>query len=114
MKIYINSYIHLDNKICYIKYIVGQNAKDNHNIIKNADKYDWWFHMKDHPSCHCIIETTNITPNDMIFASNLIKLNTKYTKKSNTYFCYTQIKNVKPTKNPGEVKLLGNPSIYIN
>lgn len=37
-----------------IKYFIGQNAKDNFDILDLASPDDWWFHVLDKPSCHVI------------------------------------------------------------
>ena len=49
-----------------IKLLLGQNAKENHLLIDNADPNDWWFHIDNHPSGHCIIESIDIN-NDRDF-----------------------------------------------
>ena len=89
-----------------IKYILGQNAIENHQIIDDADKNDWWFHLTDFPSGHCIVETDNLDKEDIIYASQLVKENSKYKNINKVSVSYLQIKDIKKTKNPGEVKLL--------
>lgn len=89
-----------------IKYILGQNAIENHQIIDDADKNDWWFHLTDFPSGHCIVETDNLDKEDIIYASQLVKENSKYKNINKVSISYLQIKDIKKTKNPGEVKLL--------
>lgn len=81
-------------------YKFGKNAKDNHELIKNADQNDWWIHLQDDSSSHAIIEKVNITNNDLdIVCSKLYKKN----KLNPTKFIYTQIKNLKIGKKAGEV-----------
>lgn len=92
-----------------ITFILGENARDNHRIIDDADKNDWWFHIDDKSSSHCIVEVPDLTQEDIIFATDLIKSNTRHDKNKKVNFCYTQIKNIKKTKNPGQVKLLVTP-----
>lgn len=82
----------------YFKF--GKNAKDNHNLIKNADINDWWIHLKDDSSAHVIIEKDNITEKDLKFACSTIYKKDKYNSKD---FIYTQIKNLKFGKKAGEV-----------
>lgn len=102
----------IDNKNT-INYRLGENAKENHEIIDDADKEDWWFHIDGHPSSHCIVERLVIDIDDIIFASNIVKENSKFKHIKNLRICYTQVKNLKKTKNPGEVKLLKTPSTFI-
>jgi predicted ribosome quality control (RQC) complex YloA/Tae2 family protein len=94
-------------------YILGQNAHDNQAIIDNADKNDWWVHMNEQPSSHCIIETDIITIDDLKNATELIKSNTTCNKNMKNNFCYTQIKNLKKTKTKGRVKFITIPQTII-
>tara|TARA_E500000178_G_scaffold319032_1_gene340950 strand:- start:148 stop:483 length:336 start_codon:yes stop_codon:yes gene_type:complete len=96
----------IDEKNITIKYILGQNAIENHQIIDDADKNDWWFHLTDFPSGHCIVETDNLDKEDIIYASQLVKENSKYKNINKVSVSYLQIKDIKKTKKPGEVKLL--------
>ena len=95
-----------------INFILGQNAKDNHAIIDIADENDWWFHLSDLPSAHCIIEKNEIEDDDIIFAYNLIIKNNKNKNKKNLVICYTQIKNIKKTRTLGEVKFKNINLLY--
>ena len=103
-----------NGKVETINYVLGLNDKDNHEIIDNADENDWWFHLSDNPSAHCIVEKDEIDQEDMKFACSLIESKSKYAKngKKNKY-CYTQIKNLKKTKKAGEVIFLKEPKYVI-
>ena len=103
----------VEDKNITIKYILGKNAQDNHNIIDNADKNDWWFHLTDFPSGHCIVETDLLDKEDIIFASNLVKDNSKYKNINKVSVSYLQIKHIKKTNKPGEVILLKKPNKVI-
>lgn len=38
-----------------VTYWIGQNAKDNFDILdKASSELDWWFHIYNEPSCHVI------------------------------------------------------------
>ena len=37
-----------------VQYFIGQNAKDNFDILDLASPDDWWFHVLNKPSCHVI------------------------------------------------------------
>ena len=95
-----------------ILYRLGKNAKENHLLIDDADKNDWWFHLDNLPSGHCIVEKTEeLQISEIIFAANLVKNNSKYKNNRNLKVCYTQVKNIKKGKNPGQVILLKEPSV---
>ena len=93
------------NKINYTLRL-GENAKENHNIIDYSDPDDWWFHLNDYPSGHCIVESSIINDELIIYASNLVKINSKYKNNKNIKVKYIQVKHIKKTKNPGKVILL--------
>ena len=103
----------VEEKNTTIKYILGQNAQENHNIIDNAEKNDWWFHLTDFPSGHCIVETDILEKEDIIFASKLVKENSKFKNINKVSVSYLQIKNIKKTMKPGEVKLLKKANKFI-
>ena len=92
---------------------LGENAKDNHTLIDDADKNDWWFHLDGESSGHCIVEKELIDKEDIIYASSLVKEKSKLKNESKVRICYTQVKNLKKTKNPGEVILLKNPEKFV-
>tara|TARA_B100000161_G_C33530565_1_gene405806 strand:- start:1065 stop:1397 length:333 start_codon:yes stop_codon:yes gene_type:complete len=102
----------IDN-VNVVNYRLGENAKENHIVVDEADPNDWWFHIDGFPSGHCIVEKIDIDLEDITFASKIIKENSKFKNHKNIRICYTQVKNLKKTKNPGEVKLLKDPEVFI-
>jgi predicted ribosome quality control (RQC) complex YloA/Tae2 family protein len=94
-------------------FIMGENVKENHLLIDNSDPNDWWFHLDNLPSCHCVLENSNISDDLIKFGGNIVKSNSKYKDNKNLKIIYLQIKNIKKTKNPGEVSLLNNPKYFI-
>jgi predicted ribosome quality control (RQC) complex YloA/Tae2 family protein len=67
----------------FVNYRLGENAHENHELIDDADKEDWWFHIDGYPSGHCIVEKINIDIEDIKFASNIVKENSKYKNQKN-------------------------------
>jgi predicted ribosome quality control (RQC) complex YloA/Tae2 family protein len=104
------------------RFIVGQNAKDNFDIIDDADQNDYWFHVYNESSCHviCDLSTQTIT---------LDKKELRYVLKQGAIICkenfskhksnrdltivYTQIKNVVKTKVVGMVSLSESKTIRV-
>jgi predicted ribosome quality control (RQC) complex YloA/Tae2 family protein len=43
-----------------VLYKIGKNAKNNFELIDEADSHDIWFHIKDVSSCHVIACLKNI------------------------------------------------------
>jgi predicted ribosome quality control (RQC) complex YloA/Tae2 family protein len=89
---------------------IGQNAIDNDNIITEASQTDIWFHLKNFPSCHVIIECSKEFPIDSIMimhCANLVKQNTKYKNVPNLKVNYIPIKHIQKTNTPGLVIITG-------
>jgi len=86
---------------------IGKNKEDNWKIIDDASPTDIWFHVLDIPSCHVILKThyklTHISNDVLRRCALLCKINSKAKTEKISQIMYTQIKNVKKTKNIGEV-----------
>lgn len=98
---------------------VGNNAKENWNLIADSEPEDLWFHLDEYPSAHVIISQKNnmynglngndeyekYYPNQIIYiASTYCKSYSKYGKNlSKVKIVYTQIKNLKKGKEVGSV-----------
>lgn len=86
-----------------VTYRLGRNAKENFELIDDADQEDWWFHLADEPSGHCIIDSSTVDKEMIIFASNLVKEHSKSKNNKKVKVVYTQIKNITKTKTLGQV-----------
>lgn len=82
---------------------LGKNAKENFELIDDADPNDWWFHLADEPSGHCIVDAEVIDKSMIIYAANLVKDNSKLKNNKKVKVVFTQIKNIKKTKTLGTV-----------
>lgn len=86
-----------------VKYRLGRNAKENFELIDDADQEDWWFHLSDEPSGHCIIDSSTVDKDMIIFASSLVKEYSKFKNNKKVKVVYTQVKNITKTKTLGQV-----------
>ena len=86
-----------------ITYRLGKNAKENFQLIDDADPEDWWFHLADESSGHCIIDSSIVDKEMINYASNLVKEHSKLKNNKNVKVIYTQIKNITKTKILGQV-----------
>jgi predicted ribosome quality control (RQC) complex YloA/Tae2 family protein len=93
-----------------ITLILGTNAKENSQIVKEASQNYYWFHLKRFPSPHLILNSSEPSKNIIIKAAQFLKDNTKYKHMTNLIIEYTQIKNVKLTNIPGQVLLKKSPN----
>ena len=103
-----------------IKYIIGQNAQENWNILDNATKINSnyiWFHLNSFPSCFIIMYSSiedlrDNSLNDYLnYGANLCKQNTKYRNLNDLKICYTSLKKLKKTNKMGEVIVTGKKNI---
>lgn len=89
---------------------IGNNAKENQQLLNKSSQNDLWFHLHDNPSPHAIIHG----PYDKIiinFAATMVKENSKFKNYKNIKVIYLERKNIKLTKKDGEVILKKTPNI---
>jgi predicted ribosome quality control (RQC) complex YloA/Tae2 family protein len=94
-----------------ITFIVGRSAEENWKIISNADKDYYWVHADSVPSSHIIIEIDKPLLEDIQYACELCKNQTKKIKSSSIQYVYTQVKNIKFGSKPGEVYFRDNSKV---
>tara|TARA_B100001758_G_C18345126_1_gene576574 strand:+ start:345 stop:686 length:342 start_codon:yes stop_codon:yes gene_type:complete len=102
-----------------VKFILGQNAQENWDILDEAKKeneYYIWFHLNNFPSGYVIMYSTlsdisNNVNEYLLFGSNLCKNNTKYRNIDNIKICYTYLYKLNKTKNIGEIIVKGKKKI---
>ncbi len=83
--------------------IIGQNAKENWNIINfNCDFI--WLHLNSFPSCHVIIKDNKPDEEVLNYAAQLCKDNTKFKNLKNVQVCYSKCNRLK--KDLGVVKVV--------
>ena len=95
-----------------IVYYIGKDAKDNWDLIQNADETDIWIHLQDHPSPHVIIEKSIDMKHDMkhiMFGCQLCKQYSKLKTKKSVSISVLEMRFVKKGKSVGEAKLLRPP-----
>lgn len=106
-----------------VEYTIGQNARENTELVLNADAQDLWFHAGDGiSSCHVIAtipEDHNFTKREMLTIAKrgalLCKENTNKLKSSHHVpIIYTTVEHIKTTRVMGEVKLNVTPkTLYL-
>ena len=102
-----------DNKI--YKISIGENAKDNWNLIDSSCPDDIWFHTSDYPSSHVVVDAS-ITPlpkQVIIRCSCICKAHSKAKSIKNAEIIYTSIKNISKTNIVGQVTTKNVKSIKI-
>ncbi len=85
---------------------LGKNKKENDELITEGTDNDYWVHISEYPSGHCIIvneRDEKIPINILKRACCLVKQHSKYSSSKNIEFDITQIKYIKKTDVLGEV-----------
>tara|TARA_B110000902_G_scaffold253599_1_gene316447 strand:+ start:70 stop:456 length:387 start_codon:yes stop_codon:yes gene_type:complete len=101
-----------------IKIYIGKTAIDNTNLVNNFKGTGFtWFHLKDYPSAHLIIEKEREKLNDMEIqlCANMVKYYSKLRKEwtQKYYVDIVNINNVVPHKKPGLVTISQTKNIKI-
>lgn len=94
--------------MCEYTIRIGENAKDNWDIIDMSKQNDIWFHVSNHPSCHVILDTTpnkGKQPHKSVlnYCAALCKEGSKVKDAKNIKIIYTEIKNIKKGDKVGAV-----------
>lgn len=92
-------------------FVVGKSAEENWKIISEADKDYYWVHADGVPSSHIIIEVDVPLTEELKYACELCRLQTKKIKNSSVKFVATQVKNIKFGSKPGEVYFKDNKKL---
>ena len=84
-------------------FVVGKSAEENWKIILEADKDYYWVHASDIPSSHVIIEIDKPLDEEIHYACQLCRNQTKKIKDVSVEYVVTQVKNIKLGSKPGQV-----------
>lgn len=95
------------------KISVGKNEIANANLLKNASKDDFWFHLKDYPSAHIIVKTNKQKLNDeVILMAAKICVNFSVKQSGNYAVDYTKRQFVKIISG-SNVNYINQMTIYV-
>ena len=101
-----------------VEFVIGKNAKENFDIIDDAEDHHIWFHIHNAPSCHVIAKLDEeLYKKDFKYVVKqgavLCKQHSKFNNKKNVEIVYTIIKHVHKTDIVGSVQLECEKSISI-
>ena len=101
-------YIHIDlSTNDHITILVGQNAKENWQLIDSSSQNDIWLHLGSGlPSPHVVIkvpENITISKSTIKYGAVLCKSHSSYKSISKVTVIYTNIKNVTKSQIVGSV-----------
>ena len=94
---------------CEYDIYIGQNSKENFDIIDSCVDTDIWFHVENMPSCHVILKTNdnmkNIPRQVIKRCAYLCRINSNAKTLKKCIIIYTTINNVTKTNIMGQVSL---------
>jgi predicted ribosome quality control (RQC) complex YloA/Tae2 family protein len=94
--------------------LVGKNNYENDWLtFKKANKNDYWFHVKNMPGSHTILQDSNPSPEDIKEAAEIAAYFSKGKNSSHVPVDYIQVKRIKKPhgSKPGFVTYRGQNSI---
>lgn len=91
--------------------IIGQNSKENWNILDEYSSNAYWFHLKSFSSCFVIVNSEDIDNDIIKYAADLCKQNTKYKNVPNIKVSYTNTSNIKKADVEGSVYFKSNKKV---
>lgn len=99
--------------------LVGRNNKENDLLtLKTAASKDTWFHTKDIPGSHVILQNGSLEPNkdDIYAAAAIAAYHSKGRSSENVPVDYVQVKYVKKPAGakPGMVIFTNNKTVWVN
>ncbi len=90
-----------------IHYYIGKNSMQNEYVTHQiANKNDFWFHVKDFPGSHVVVDTPKLNEATIRKASMLAAYFSSMKYSSSIAVDYTQIKHIK--------KISGKPGYHVN
>ncbi len=102
------------------KIMVGRNARQNDELVRNASRDDIWLHVRKYAGAHVVIVTDgrpDQVPEEVIVkAAQLAALNSKAREAEKATVSYTQVKYVDKPKGakPGLVQITNEKTITVS
>lgn len=90
-----------------INFYVGENAKDNWNMLEKFQQNHIWFHLDKFSSPYVIMESNDLSKTNLIFGANLCKENSSYKNLKKIKIIYCSLKQLKKCSKIGEVLISG-------
>jgi hypothetical protein len=92
-----------------IVYRVGQNAKDNTQLIMDSDPNWVWFHLAKFPSCHVVACLSDPDASVVDQAAAFVKAHSKYKFTVGVNYC--KISNLRHAGKDGAVSFISNKKV---
>lgn len=94
------------------RYLFGRNALQNDFLtFKYARPIDWFFHIKDHPGAHVIVQDPRPSAKLLVTAGTLAVI---LSKRNDGEVSYAQVQTLRKGKEPGQVLMKRSQSMRIS
>lgn len=91
---------------------IGQNAKDNWELLKCSKNTNYFFHLSSFPSCFVVLECDDTPYIETIYGcAKMCKSKTKYKNVPDIYVDYCMCDNVRKGKEIGEIVYISNKRV---
>jgi predicted ribosome quality control (RQC) complex YloA/Tae2 family protein len=87
---------------------IGKDAHSNTALVRMADPTDVWIHVANQSGPHCVVEAALHQVTDDMLYECCVRMKPASLTGKRAEFTVTQISNVSPGKNPGEMFILDN------
>ena len=92
------------------EFTYGQNAQENSEITRKADKNHIWMHVSNTASAHGILHTDNLYSSDINEAADIIKRHSKAKDwRCTTSIVCVKVKYVKVKNDNGSIEIIPGP-----
>ena len=80
----------------YGKVIIGKNKNENIKIIQSSEPDDLWFHLKDYPSCHIVVQGKRLLTNSELYEVGwmVVRYTNKYKDFKNLRISHCLVKDL--------------------
>ena len=89
-----------------LNIMIGESAQDNVDIIHQARQFDLWFHVKNVPSCHVVLQLptskSKVSRSTLIHCKQLCINNSSKSNDNSDVIC-SSIKHIKKGEKLGSV-----------
>lgn len=108
--------IYIDELQVDFEVLIGQSKEENDALVRSGHPQDVWFHLANMSSCHIVLKCgqhTNIIPKRYLNKVACMFREYKNNLPSRYSVIYTEIKNVRPSGELGQVTTVQTRTIRV-
>lgn len=104
--------VYVGNHKCF----VGQNKRENWQLLEDKNPWDLIFHLTSFPSCYVVVPMTErdvLSEESILDIARVCKKNTKYRNLRDVKVDYTTISNISVGEDVGEYEYISNRKVKV-